>query len=67
MYSFSFFVYFCCRHIGDLGNLDEDAQGNVFHINKNDRLTLRGRYSIVGRTWDVSNFLATTLSTPHQR
>jgi Cu-Zn family superoxide dismutase len=37
------------RHVGDLGNLIADSQGNVELSFIDDRLALRGEHSIVGR------------------
>lgn len=38
------------RHMGDLGNITADKDGNVNQIIIDDQISLIGKYSIVGRT-----------------
>jgi Cu-Zn family superoxide dismutase len=38
------------RHVGDLGNIVIDANGNSYFNVSNDILSLRGDYTIIGRT-----------------
>ncbi len=37
------------RHIGDMGNLEADAQGNAHLTLMDNKLSFRGPYSIIGR------------------
>jgi Cu-Zn family superoxide dismutase len=41
------------RHVGDLGNIDVDSNGNSYILLTNNILSLRGDYTIVGRTCNL--------------
>ena len=38
------------RHVGDLGNIYTDANGDAIYTFRDDIIKLRGKYSIVGRS-----------------
>lgn len=38
------------RHVGDLGNVDADNEGNALYYRTDDVISLYGKYSIVGRS-----------------
>jgi len=39
-----------CRHVGDLGNLNANSNGNVDTTIKVKSVKLRGKYSVIGRS-----------------
>lgn len=42
--------YSCERHVGDLGNLEADSQGNCTFNFTDDLVRLGGKYSVLGRS-----------------
>ena len=43
-----------CRHVGDLGNIEEDSDGAVRTELSDDIATLYGEFSVMGRAMVVS-------------
>lgn len=48
----------CVRHVGDLGNVVADASGNVNYSFKDNRISLTGANSVVGRSLVVGLHIA---------
>ena len=44
----------CFRHFGDIGNMEEDSNGNVVEEKSDYLLSLLGPFSILGRALVVS-------------
>jgi len=44
-----------CRHVGDLGNVEQDTDGKVDTVIKDKVVSLAGEYSVIGKSIVVSS------------
>ena len=44
-----------CRHVGDLGNVQQDTDGKVDTVIKDKVVSLAGEYSVIGKSIVVSS------------